>query len=370
MAQLVEHNLAKVGRVRALLSAPSHASGRFSNRPFHIDGEVAMGKAEACKKPLPPVRIRASPPDRSRPPKGGPFVCGTQIWGGAGVWRGARRPRHPGASKWSRKSHPARVQDGPNGTFCSIWDSNFAEGGIPEDSPTPCLIKTLFVDYASKCTFLYIWSTYPLLKKKLRGILFAVNLIDICRFNGGNAAEKKVHYGLFQEELPADGCRGDNGRIRTFPYALYKLRWRRIINDLVLAGRYEECQGGTMSLTACKKNRMMPRLSSTKRRRITSQWRCYHDAATDLEVAQAAEKKAAANLEAAQAAYDEAATANEAAQQHLKDIEGEWTEKSDEVKEADRTVVKKTAELEAAKAEHAKSGARGAARPGSRRSFE
>lgn len=78
--------------------------------------------------------------------------------------------------------------------------------------------------------------------------------MDTCRFSGGSAAEKKVHHGLFQEELlQADGCRGDNGRICTFSHAFY-CRNGATNNDLVLAGCYEECQGGTMSLTACKKN--------------------------------------------------------------------------------------------------------------------
>ena len=94
-------------------------------------------------------------------------------------------------------------------------------------------------------------------------------------------------------------------------------------NDLVLAGCYEECQGGTMSLSACKKN-----LDDAKAKldEAKANYQAKRDAtgnaSTDLESAQAAEKEAAANLEAAQAAYDEAAAANEAAQQHLKDVEG------------------------------------------------
>ena len=100
----------------------------------------------------------------------------------------------------------------------------FAEDGhvLGRFLDTLLSIKTLFVDYASNVRF----STYvvylSIVEEKLEGYSLAVNLIDICRFNGDGAAEKKVHYGLFQEELlQADGCRGDNGRIRTFPYALY-----------------------------------------------------------------------------------------------------------------------------------------------------
>ena len=152
-------------RVRAPLSAPSHASGRFSNRPFSYRRRSGQVVRQRPAKPLPPVRIRASPPDRPRgPPKGGPlFVRGTQIravpaarCGGADPGRRRLRRRAPLASstaesagaggrcpaaadagavraapcgsgrfsKWSKKSHLARAQGGPNGTFCSIWDSN------------------------------------------------------------------------------------------------------------------------------------------------------------------------------------------------------------------------------------------------------
>ena len=51
-------------RVRAPLSAPSHASGRFSNRPFSYRRRSGQVVRQRPAKPLPPVRIRASPPDR------------------------------------------------------------------------------------------------------------------------------------------------------------------------------------------------------------------------------------------------------------------------------------------------------------------
>ena len=101
-------------RVRAPLSAPSHASGRFSNRPFSYRRRSGQVVRQRPAKPLPPVRIRASPPDRPRgPPKGGPlFVRGTQIRAvpaarcGEGVSRCGGRGR--GAFPAARR--PARIR--------------------------------------------------------------------------------------------------------------------------------------------------------------------------------------------------------------------------------------------------------------------
>ena len=138
MAQLVEHNLAKVGVAG---SSPVVRSIAFPDRlggPF--SAKWPSGKAEACKAFTP----GSNPGFASRSPKGpserrAPFrsrVPDTNRAGGAVRGRGRRGipaagvlgrgvPCEPGYfSKWSRKSHPARDQDGPNGIFCSIWDSN------------------------------------------------------------------------------------------------------------------------------------------------------------------------------------------------------------------------------------------------------
>ena len=123
MAQLVEHNLAKVGVAG---SSPVVRSIAFPDRlggPF--SAKWPSGKAEACKAFTP----GSNPGFASRPPKGpserrAPFRSRHPDSGGAG---GAVRAAPCGSgrfSKWSKKSHLARAQDGPNGTFCSIWDSN------------------------------------------------------------------------------------------------------------------------------------------------------------------------------------------------------------------------------------------------------
>ena len=92
-----------------------------------------------------------------------------------------------------------------------------------EDSSALLLsIKPLFVDYASIVRFSTYVAYLSIVEEKLEGYSFAVNLMDTCRFSGDSAAEKKVHHGLFKEELlQAAGCRGDNGRICTFSHAFY-----------------------------------------------------------------------------------------------------------------------------------------------------
>ena len=136
MAQLVEHNLAKVGVAG---SSPVVRSIAFPDRlggPF--SAKWPSGKAEACKAFTPgsnPGFASRSPkgpserrvPFRSRVPDtnraGGAAAHGAPGGIPAAVVLGRGAPRGSGYfSKWSRKSHPARAKDGPNGTFCSIWD--------------------------------------------------------------------------------------------------------------------------------------------------------------------------------------------------------------------------------------------------------
>ena len=150
MAQLVEHNLAKVGVAG---SSPVVRSIAFPDRlggPF--SAKWPSGKAEACKAFTPGSNPGFASRSPRGPPKGGPLfrsrapdtnraggavAHGTPGIPAAGVLgRGA--PCEPGYfSKWSRKSHPARAKDGPNGTFCSIWDRAGA-GMFSEDSSTLC----------------------------------------------------------------------------------------------------------------------------------------------------------------------------------------------------------------------------------------
>ncbi len=142
MAQLVEHNLAKVGVAGSSPVVRSIAciGPVFESALFISTAKWPSGKAEACKAFTP----GSNPGFASRSPKGpserrAPFRSRHPDSGGAGgAVRGRGRrgipaagvlgrgvPCEPGYfSKWSRKSHPARDQDGPNGTFCSIWDSN------------------------------------------------------------------------------------------------------------------------------------------------------------------------------------------------------------------------------------------------------
>ena len=135
MAQLVEHNLAKVGVAG---SSPVVRSIAFPDRlggPF--SAKWPSGKAEACKAFTP----GSNPGFASRPPKGpserrAPFRSRHPGPRGAGAFPAAAdvgagrfpvRAAPPGSgrfSKWSKRSHLARAQDGSNGTFCSIWDSN------------------------------------------------------------------------------------------------------------------------------------------------------------------------------------------------------------------------------------------------------
>ena len=127
MAQLVEHNLAKVGVAGSSPVVRSIAciGPVFESALFISTAKWPSGKAEACKAFTP----GSNPGFASSPPKGpserrAPFRSRHPDSGGAG---GAVRAALCGSgrfSKWSKKSHPARAQDGPNGTFCSIWDSN------------------------------------------------------------------------------------------------------------------------------------------------------------------------------------------------------------------------------------------------------
>ena len=127
MAQLVEHNLAKVGVAGSSPVVRSIAciGPVFESALFISTAKWPSGKAEACKAFTP----GSNPGFASRPPKGpserrAPFRSRHPDSGGAG---GAVRAAPCGSgrfSKWSKKSQLARAQDGPNGTFCSIWDSN------------------------------------------------------------------------------------------------------------------------------------------------------------------------------------------------------------------------------------------------------
>ena len=161
MAQLVEHNLAKVGVAGSSPVVRSIAciGPVFESALFISTAKWPSGKAEACKAFTP----GSNPGFASRPPKGpserrapfrsrhpGPRGAGARTPDGGdsvGVPLWSLRLRNPSApaagvplrrtrarcapppgsgrfSKWSKRSHLARAQDGPNGTFCSIWDSN------------------------------------------------------------------------------------------------------------------------------------------------------------------------------------------------------------------------------------------------------
>ncbi len=190
-------------RVRAPLSAPSHASGRFSNRPFSYRRRSGQVVRQRPAKPLPPVRIRASPPDRPRgPPKGGPlFVRGTQIravpaarCGGAGAGRRRLRRCAPPASSAAESAGagaPLQLPDPgafPNEAINPIWHGpktvqmgfsapfgirTFAEGRhvLGRFLDTLLSIKHYLSIMHQLYVSLHMWSTYPLLKKSLRGIL-------------------------------------------------------------------------------------------------------------------------------------------------------------------------------------------------------
>ena len=168
------------------------------------------------------------------------LVRGTQIravpaarCGGAGAGGYRQQASWGGASRANPGTFPngaeSPIQHGPKtvqmGFFAPFGIRTFAEGGhvLGRFFDTLLSIKPLFVDYASIVRF----STYvvylSIVEEKLERYSFSVNLMDTCRFNGGSSAEKKVHHGLFQEELlQADGCRGDNGRIRTFSHAFHR----------------------------------------------------------------------------------------------------------------------------------------------------
>ena len=192
-------------RVRAPLSAPSHASGRFSNRPFSYRRRSGQVVRQRPAKPLPPVRIRASPPDRPRgPPKGGPlFVRGSRARVAPAARCGARTPdggdsvgvplrpirlRNPPAPA---AGVPLRLPDPgafPNEARNPIWHGpktvqmgfsapfgirTFAEGGrvLGRFLDTLLSIKHYLSIMHQLYVSLHMWSTYPLLKKSLRGIL-------------------------------------------------------------------------------------------------------------------------------------------------------------------------------------------------------
>ena len=177
-------------RVRAPLSAPSHASGRFSNRPFSYRRRSGQVVRQRPAKPLPPVRIRASPPDRPRgPPKGGPlFVRGTQIravpaarCGGAGAGGYRQQASWGGASRANPGTFPngaeSPIQHGTKtvqmGFSAPFGIRTFAEGRhvLGRFLDTLLSIKHYLSIMHQLYVSLHMWSTYPLLKKSLRGIL-------------------------------------------------------------------------------------------------------------------------------------------------------------------------------------------------------
>ena len=160
-------------RVRAPLSAPSHASGRFSNRPFSYRRRSGQVVRQRPAKPLPPVRIRASPPDRPRgPPKRGPLfvrghrtaetpsVCPSGLFG-----CGIRRRPVPRCS--SRIRAPFQMkQEIPFGTGPrrSRWDFLLHLGFEPllraacsrKILRRSAFDKTIICRLCINCTFLYI----------------------------------------------------------------------------------------------------------------------------------------------------------------------------------------------------------------------
>ena len=129
-------------RVRAPLSAPLHVRSRFSNRLFSYrrSGQVVRQRPA---KPLPPVRIRASPPERSRGPSGPLFMYGdptllatrralslANVMSGCS-WR-LRYPQHPNLV---RKTTRAAAK-APTHLLCRIRRSSRPPSRAPR-SPLP-----------------------------------------------------------------------------------------------------------------------------------------------------------------------------------------------------------------------------------------
>ena len=256
---MVEHNLAKVGVAGSSPVVRSIAciGPVFESALFISTAKWPSGKAEACKaftpgsnpgfasrSPRGPSERRA--PFRSRAPRFGRCRrrgAGARTPDGGdsvGVPLRPLRLRNPPAPA---AGVPLRLPDPgafPNGARNPIWRGpktvqmgfsapfgirTFAEGGhvLGRFLDTLLSIKPLFVDYASIVRFSTYVAYLSIVEEKLERYSFAMNLMDTCRFSGGSAAEKKVHHGLFQEELlQADGCRGDNGRICTFSHAFHR----------------------------------------------------------------------------------------------------------------------------------------------------
>ena len=115
--------------------------------------------------------------------------------------------------------------------------------------------------------------------------------MDTCSFSGGSAAEKKR---CIMASSKKNYFKPTVAAVITAGFALSPMlstaAMAQTNNDLVLAGCYGECQGGTMSLSACKKN-----LDDAKAKldEAKANYQAKRDAtgnaATDLESAQAAE---------------------------------------------------------------------------------
>ena len=137
MAQLVEHNLAKVGVAG---SSPVVRSIAFPDRlggPF--SAKWPSGKAEACKAFTPGSNPGFASRSPRGPPKGGPlFVCVPRTRTALAA-RPRTGPRGDTGSRRPGEGRPVRTrvlfqmeQKVPsstggrrsNGIFCSIWDSN------------------------------------------------------------------------------------------------------------------------------------------------------------------------------------------------------------------------------------------------------
>ena len=179
MAQLVEHNLAKVGVAGSSPVVRSIAciGPVFESALFISTAKWPSGKAEACKAFTP----GSNPGFASRPPKGpserrAPFRSRHPDSGGAGgAVRGGRFPLRRTWARGVSRCAPPRPDPGafPNGARDPIWRGpktvqmglsapfgirTFAESGhvLGRFLDTLLSIKTLFVDYASNVRF----STY------------------------------------------------------------------------------------------------------------------------------------------------------------------------------------------------------------------